>query len=254
VSFIDAHTHSHLRGTEDLQAMAQAGVGGLVVCAYLPVRLSHPTAVEDLWRWLLTAETKRLEGAGLAARVAVGIHPRCIPDQGIDGLLDSLARVLGSGAAAAVGEIGLEANTPVEHDLLERQLRLAQRLGVPAIVHTPRERKEPALDATLALVAGLPDPGRVVIDHLTPEFVGRVRAAGAVAGVTVQPRKATPRDVEEVVRRHGAAGIVVDSDMSQAPSDPLALPHVAAHLQQAGLAPDAIAAVTGENARRLFGF
>ena len=247
MGFIDAHTHSHLRGTEDLQAMAQAGVGGLVVCAYLPVRLSHPAAVEDLWRWLTTV-------AGLAARVAVGIHPRCIPDHGIEGLLDTLARLLQSGAAAAIGEIGLEAGTAVEHDLLERQLHLAQRRGVPAIVHTPREGKEPALEATLALLAGLRDPGRVVVDHLTPDLVGRVHAAGAVAGVTVQPRKATPRDVEEVVRRHGAAGVVVDSDMSQAPSDPLALPHVAAYLQQAGLDADAVAAVTDENARRLFGF
>jgi uncharacterized protein len=254
MSFIDAHTHSHLRGAEDLQAMAQAGVGGVVVCAYLPVRPSHPAAVEDLWRWLTTVEAARLAGAGLAARVAAGVHPRCIPDHGVDALLDALARLLESGAAAAVGEIGLEAGTAVEHDLLERQLRLAQRLGVPAIVHTPRERKEPALDATLALLARVGDPARVVVDHLTPELVGRVRAAGAVAGVTVQPRKATARDVEEVVRRHGAAGVVVDSDMSQAASDPLAVPRVAAHLAQAGLAPDAVAAVTGDNARRLFGF
>ena len=57
--YIDAHTHSHLRGTEDLQAMAQAGVEGVVVCAYLPVRPSHPAGVEDLWRWLVTGGNAR---------------------------------------------------------------------------------------------------------------------------------------------------------------------------------------------------
>jgi hypothetical protein len=235
--------------------MAQAGVAGVVVCAFLPVRPSHPAAVRDLWRWLREPEVARLGAAGLAARVALGVHPRCVPDGGVDLLLEELERLATTGAAAAIGEIGLEAGGAAEADLLLRQLCLAARVELPAVVHTPRAGKAAALDATLGLVreAGI-DPARVVVDHLTPELVPRVLAAGAVAGLTVQPGKATPGEVEAVVRRHGAARVVVDSDLSHAPSDPLAVPRVAEALLRAGVDAELVARVTHGNARELFGF
>jgi hypothetical protein len=253
--FIDAHTHTHLRSFEDLEAMSLAGVDGVVVCAFVPVVPSGPATLRDLWRWLAEGEAARLGQAGITARVALGVHPRCIPAEGALGLIDELDGWITRGAAAAVGEIGLETGSDVEADVLARQLRLAARRGVPAIVHTPRANKPARLAATLAILdAEVPDPRRVIVDHLTPELVAAVRARGATAGLTVQPGKLTAADVLAVVRAHGPDGIVVNRDLAHVASDPLTVPRVARALAAAGLEARAIAQVTATNARALLGF
>jgi predicted metal-dependent TIM-barrel fold hydrolase len=66
--FIDAHTHSYLRGPEDLESMALSGVEALVVCAFLPVQPSDSSGLIDLFRWLDTVERARLADHGLAMR------------------------------------------------------------------------------------------------------------------------------------------------------------------------------------------
>lgn len=71
---------------------------------------------------------------------AVGIHPECAKDapEGYDVQLDSL---LTENKAVAVGEIGLdyhfEDNAPkeVQKAVFETQIRLAQKHGLPVIVH-----------------------------------------------------------------------------------------------------------------------
>jgi predicted metal-dependent TIM-barrel fold hydrolase len=252
--FFDAHTHTHLRGCEDLEQMALAGVDGLTVCAFLPVAPSAPATVRDLWRWLAEGETARLAGHGIRGRVALGVHPRCIPAEGATALVEELDGWVAAGRAAAVGEIGLETGSPVEQELLARQLRLAARRGVPAVVHTPRANKPAMLEATLAILrAERVDPAHLILDHLTPDLVPAARRLGAVAGLTVQPGKLTATDVLAVVRAHGPDGLVVDSDLSHVASDPLTVPRVARALRAAGLDPAVIERITSANARALFG-
>ena len=255
MGLIDSHTHTHLRSPEDLEAMAVAGVTGVVVCAFLPVRPSDAATLRDLFRWLLEEEVARLRAYGLHACVAVGVHPRCIPDRGLEQALDEVGRLLAARTAGALGEVGLETGSPSERELLAGQLALAHRLGVPAILHTPRANKPAMLEATLEIVAasGI-EPARVVIDHLTPDLVAGVRARGLGAGLTIQPGKLTPADVVAVVARAGSAGIFVDSDLSHAPGDPLALPRVARALARAGVPAADLARVTGGNARALLSF
>ncbi|HEY3355035.1 MAG TPA: TatD family hydrolase [Polyangia bacterium] len=253
--FIDSHTHTHLRSAEDLEAMALAGIDGVTVCAFVPVKPSGPATVRDLWRWLAEGETARLAAQGLHGRVALGLHPRCIPGEGALDLVAELDGWIARGAAAAVGEIGLETGSAEEQDLLARQLRLAARRGVPAVVHTPRANKPAMLEATLAILrAERVDPSHVILDHLTPALVPAVRALGAVAGLTVQPGKTTAAEVLRVVREHGPAGLVVNSDLSHVASDPLTVPRVARALAAGGLDAAAVARVTSENARALLGF
>jgi len=251
----DSHTHSHLRSFEDLQAMAAAGIEGLVTCAFLPVRPSWSSTLMDLFRWLVDEESARLCKAGLRPLVAVGVHPRCIPpEHGIDDALDLLDTLLGSRRAAALGEVGLEAGDVAECDVLKRQLRIAACHNVPVIVHTPRVNKDAMLDATLAILktSGI-DPARVVIDHLAGKTVPRVRALGFNVGLTVQPGKLTAADVAQLVRVNGPERLMVNSDLSHLASNPLTVAEVVRQLAGDGIEPAVIAAVVGGNLATLFG-
>lgn len=185
-------------------------------------------------------------------KAAVGIHPRSIPLEGVDQVLRHLKLLFESKGAPALGEVGLETGSRDEEKVLESQVRLAGEAGIPVIIHTPRTNKASILDKTLVLLhRESVDLGKVIIDHLTPELAPKVRSLGAVAGLTVQPGKLTPKDVENVISMNGPDGIVVNSDLGNVPSDPLTLPRVARHLETAGFSANDIEMVTRSNIRHL---
>lgn len=250
---IDSHTHLYLRGAEDLERMAAAGVKATVVCAYLPVRPSAAATLLDLFRWLVEAEPARQRGFGIRALPAVGVHPRCIPERGLDAVLETVDRLLAV-RAAALGEVGLETASAEEVEVLEAQLGLARARGAAVVLHTPRADKARVLDELLrVLERSAVEPRRVVVDHLTPELVGRVRERGYNAGLTVQPGKLAPEGVLAVVRERGVEGLLVDSDAAHVAADPLAVPRVRDALAAAGIPAAEVARITGGNARAIFG-
>ena len=247
--FIDSHTHTFLRGPEDLEAMAIAGIEAVAVCAFLPVTPSGPSTLLDHFRWLDEVERARLAEQGLAMRLAVGVHPRCIPDTGLEIVLAKVEVLLASRAAVALGEVGLETGSEREREVLAAQLRLAKAAGVPAIVHTPRRNKAEALAAVIRLVEveGL-DPSRVVLDHLSPDLVAEADRVGAWSGLTVQPGKLTPESLSQLLFERGPDRLIVNSDLSHAPSDPLTVARVARFLWRAGHPGESIERVTHRHA------
>lgn len=257
MTFIDAHTHTFLRGPEDLARMAHAGVRAAAVCAFLPVAPSGAASLLDLLTWLDTVERARLDRAGIAMQLAAGIHPRSIPPEAdIDRVLGAVRSMVETGRAAAIGEIGLETGSGDERALFLRQICLAGELGVPAIVHTPRANKKERLADALALIdTAHIAPDLVLLDHLTPESVSALDARGHRfwMGLTVQPGKATPEEVAALISARGPERLIVDSDLSHVPSDPCAVARTARRLGELGIAPGDIARVTAENAARLFG-
>jgi predicted metal-dependent TIM-barrel fold hydrolase len=254
MAFIDSHTHLYLRGAEDLEAMSLSGIRAAVICAFLPVKPTSAVTLEDLFTWLVQAEPERQKQYGIHALPAIGVHPRCIPVEGLSRALERVEALLAERKAVAVGEVGLETGNSQERDVLAAQLAIARDRSVPVIVHTPRVDKARLLDQILPLVEkSKVDPAKVVIDHLTGELVGKVRERGLLAGLTVQPGKLTAEGVLAVVREHGADGILVDSDAAHVTADLLAVPRVARCLESAGIAPQEVARVTGGNAARLFG-
>jgi len=253
MTFIDSHTHSYLRGAEDLEAMALAGIEAAVVCAYLPVAPSSGATLVDLFRWLDEAERARLSEAGIAMRLAVGVHPRSIPEAGLDVALARVEELLRSGAAVALGEVGLETGSPREREVFAEQLRLAKRLGVPAVIHISRKEKPQRLAETVELIEreGF-DPSRAVLDHLTPDLMEVADRVGAWAGITVQPGKVSAAQLSALVRARGPERLLVDSDLSPAPSDPLAVARVARQMLRDGHSAEVVDRVTRAHAAALF--
>jgi predicted metal-dependent TIM-barrel fold hydrolase len=251
--YIDSHTHSYLRSSEDIELMSLAGIEGVVVCSYFPVGPSGPATLIDLFKWISEEEPERLSAHGMSMRATVGIHPRSIPESGVKQVLDHIFALFDNELAYGLGEVGLESKSKAEENVFRQQLRIANEYPTPIIVHTPRLNKPQILDSTLKILEDENvDYGKVIIDHLTPDLVPKVRAKGAFAGITVQPGKLTPKDVCDAVTANGPEGIVVNSDLGNFPSDPLTLPKVARAMDAASMSGRDVELVTYSNIRRLF--
>jgi predicted metal-dependent TIM-barrel fold hydrolase len=207
----------------------------------------------DLFKWLIENETYRLYNYGIHSKIAIGIHPRAIPESEVKMVIDYILTLFDREKASALGEVGLETGSKEEEDVFIQQLRVSNEYLVPVIIHTPRQNKQKILEKIISILdSENVDFSRVIIDHLTPDLVEKVRSVGAIAGLTVQPGKLTPKDVYDVITKYGPEGIVVNSDIGFNPSDPLALPRTAYYLSKEGISGGDIQKIMYSNIRNLF--
>lgn len=252
---IDAHTHTYFRSTDDLELMSVSGVEGVVLCSYFPIQPTGASTVFDLFKWLSEEETARLASYGIDFRIAVGIHPRSIPKYELDLALERVLAIFDNEIANGLGEVGLETGSEEEVDVLVRQLRIANEYDRPVVVYTPQKNKQAIVEKLLAILKDeYTDPSRIIVDHLTPDLVPKVRELGFNAGLTVQQGRLTPNDVKEVIEKHGPEGIIINSGLGNEPSDPLAVLRTAKYLDRSGISGRDIQLVTYSNARSLMWF
>ncbi len=137
-SLVDTHSHIYVdRFKDDLDEVIdrsrQAGVEAIVVPATKPQEFAAALALADRY-----AEV----------HVALGVHPHHAAEVGPEDLAE-VERLASAGKAIAIGEIGLDyyyeyAPRERQHDVFRQQLRIARRLGLPAVVHN-RESDEDLL-------------------------------------------------------------------------------------------------------------
>ena len=250
--YVDPHSHHQFSNFSTLRVLAEAGYSAVACLAYLPVRPSSHHTLRDLFEWLVDAETERLRRAGLRPIVGVGIHPRNVPRTGRSDALAVVEEFLPE--AQVLGEVGLETGLLSEREVFEAQLKLADRMDKPVVVHTPRVDKAAVLRGELRILEGSSlQRERVLVDHLTPGLVGAV-PEGYFLGLTVQPGKLSEEDVLRIASENPDLldRLVVDSDCGRDESDPLAVMKTAQHLLLA-LDPERASALASENARRLLG-
>jgi len=130
---IDTHCHlTHRRLSDDRDAVvARAREGGLEAC------ISIGTGVDDATAVLALVEHHRGFVFGTA-----GLDPFTAHAAGdaFDDAFGRLEALLANGGFVAVGEVGLDYHydldpRPVQARRFERQLDLAQRLGLPVVIH-----------------------------------------------------------------------------------------------------------------------
>lgn len=171
-------THCHLDAAEftpdrALQARQQAREGGVSCCVYPAVTVANFDAVRQL-----------AHATGDA--YALGIHPLYVP-QASEADLTELERQLQAHQhdprLVAVGEIGLdyfvpELNTPEQRErqghFYRTQLRLAQRFGLPVILHVRR-----SADALLQVLREQVRLGRPLAGGIAHAFNGSRQQAEA---------------------------------------------------------------------------
>ena len=79
MELFDTHIHSEGRSVEDLKFMAENGIKKALTCAFYPIVPRYGETLIDLFRKLVEFEAYRGKKAGMEIYAAIGIHPRCIP-------------------------------------------------------------------------------------------------------------------------------------------------------------------------------
>lgn len=254
VAFIDAHVHAHSRSGEDFGRLRVAGCAGLLAVADEGGGYRGPDSVLDHFRRLDRVDRVRVEHAGLRFFLALGIHPRGIPEKGVDRVLAALPDALSSHRASALGEIGLERGGDREESVLAGQLDIAADAGLPAVVHTPRSGKRPAVERILELLGkSRLNPGKLLMDHLDQDTLELARGAKCWLGLSVHPAKLSPDQAAGIVAAHGPGRLVFSTDMGASPSFLFGIPAAISAMQDRGLDDDVIRAVVHDNAARLLG-
>jgi TatD DNase family protein len=139
MEFFDSHCHlDPMRYGGDLpDVLARARAAGVTGLTVIGTRAADSEAAADL--------AGREQGLACAA----GIHPNDVHEAEPDEW-DRITRLVASGRVQAVGETGLDwyrdvAPRDLQRDFFERHIRLAQKLGLPLVVHT-RESIRDVLD------------------------------------------------------------------------------------------------------------
>ncbi len=206
--YFDSHMHSEGLGFSELKKLVEVGIEEVCSLAFYPVRPKFPETMIDVFRKLTEFEVERCEAAGLKMYPCVGIHPRCIPPK-YTIVLDYLE----CGEWVGFGEIGLETGSDEEREVLEAQLKLAKKMDLPCVIHTPRSNKRAITEATVKILDKVDfPPDLAVLDHTNFENLDLVLETQCWIGLTVQPGKLSSDDVLGIIKEHGIERFMINSD------------------------------------------
>jgi TatD DNase family protein len=248
---IDTHCHLDVPAfdadrTEVVARAAAAGVTGILVPAIRP----------RTWEALIAMATGPVQ-------IALGIHPQIVPELDPAELLDAdaIAKAVIDAGACAVGECGLDGATgerELQEQLLRAHIRAARAVNRPLVIHVLR-----AHDAAPRILreerAG--DVGGVMHSYSGgADLVPVYRDLGmsfSFAGPVAYPNARKP---VEAARAVPDELLLAETDApDQSPrggrSEPAYVADIVAALAAArGVSAVAMAALTKNNACRLFGF
>jgi predicted metal-dependent TIM-barrel fold hydrolase len=249
--FFDPHIHMASRTTDDLEAMAKAGIRGVIEPAFwMGQPRTQLGAFIDYFSALVGWERFRCSQFGVAHYCAIGLNSKEANDEALaKEVLELVPRFALKEGVVAIGEIGYDEITKAEEYAFEWQLDFARRHDMVVMVHSPHRDKKRGIRRSLELAKhhGVPMQ-KLVIDHNNEETVEDVLEAGAWAAFTLYPHtKMGSERMVEIVRKYGPNRIIVDSSADWGISDPLAVPKTAALMLQRGIAPAAIELVTWTN-------
>ncbi len=264
MNYSDSHTHLDALSWSSLQQMYLSGVRKIVS----PVQLAAGKAVscetiQDVWDYLFDIEFARARGQLIEPYGMIGISMVSTPKEDPARLYELLPEYLKRPDVVAIGEIGIEPNSNTCKDLQQQeafvrnQLRIAADVGICVDFHTPNasdvKKKYTQQMLELCKDAGL-SLSKVVVDHCSEANIKMVIDAGAWAAVSVQPwRGITPEMAAETIQKHGYERVMVNSDCSGLPSDPLSVPKTAMAMKRKGISDEAIEKVCCLNCETAYG-
>ncbi|MBR2666137.1 MAG: TatD family hydrolase [Methanobrevibacter sp.] len=248
---IDTHMHADARSGEDFEEMFNAGIDTAITCSYYPYKIPHEMILLNHLNRILELDTKRAREHGLDLKVALGIHPtnsNINPEE----IFKQLYKWIDSNQIIAIGEIGLEDLTDAEISVFKRQLDIASETDSKVIIHTPRKNKKEVLDVILDILPQHLDESQAVIDHINPNVVCDVIDTDCMLGLTVQPQKMDKFEAISILDEYGFDKFLLNSDISNKPSDPLSVPKTVNELKNQGYKNSEIEKVASLNAQKFF--
>ncbi|MBQ2666205.1 TatD family hydrolase [Methanobrevibacter sp.] len=248
---IDTHMHADARSGEDFREMYLAGIDTAITCSYYPYRIPHEMILLNHLNRILELDTKRAMEHGLDLKVALGIHPTN-SNINPETILENLYSWIESDQIVAIGEIGLEDLTDCEISVFKKQLDIANETDSKVIIHTPRKNKKEVLKVILDIIPQHIDESQAVIDHINPNVVGDAINTDCMLGLTVQPQKMDKYEAISILDEYGFDKFLLNSDISNKPSDPLSVPNTVNELIKRDYGKSEIEKVASGNAQKFF--
>ena len=146
----------------------------------------------------------------------------------------------------------LEDLTDSEIAIFKKQLDIGEETKTKVIVHTPRKNKKEVLKVIQDIVPQHIDPKLVVIDHINQNVAEDVIDKDYTLGLTVQPQKMDKEEAIAILDEYGFDKFLLNSDISNKPSDPLSVPKTVRELEKLGYKKTGIEKVAFKNAEKFF--
>ncbi|HZG24334.1 MAG TPA: TatD family hydrolase, partial [Chitinophagaceae bacterium] len=188
--FFDPHIHMTSRTTDDYQAMADAGIIGIIEPAFW---LGQPRtgldSFRDYYSSLVGWERFRSSQFGIAHYCTIGLNSREANNESLaEQVMEILPSFVYKEGVVGVGEIGFDDQTAAEEKYYRLQLELAKEASLPVQIHTPHRDKKTGTQRSMdiAVEHGI-DPSMVIIDHNNEETVKEVLDRGFWAAFTIYP-------------------------------------------------------------------
>ncbi|MCY2960914.1 MAG: TatD family hydrolase [Planctomycetota bacterium] len=250
--FFDPHIHMTSRTTDDLEAMAKAGVRAIIEPAFwVGQPRTQVGAFVDYFASLVGWERFRASQFGIAHYTAIGLNSKEANNERLAAeVLELIPRFAFKEGVVAIGEIGYDEITAAEEKAYRWQLDFARQNDMVVMVHSPHRDKKTGIRRSIdvAREVGLPMT-KLVIDHNNEETVQDVLEAGAWAAFTIYPHtKMGSERMVEIVKRYGPERIIVDSSADWGVSDPLSVPKTAKLMLERGISAAAVEKTTWQNA------
>jgi predicted metal-dependent TIM-barrel fold hydrolase len=252
----EPHIHMVSRVTDDYVAMAAAGVELVLEPAFwLGQPRTQVGTFIDYWESLLGYEVQRAKQFGIEHVCTLSVNPREANNVALaEAALAVLPPYLGRDRVVGVGEIGFDDITEAETDVFRKQLLLAMKTGLPALVHTPHRKKAFGTQRSIDVCRDVKFPvERLLLDHATEETIEMILESGAWAGFTVYPNtKLTPERAANMIMRFGVDRMMVNSSADWGPSTALSVPLTVVELRRRGLAAAKIQQLVWDNPFRFY--
>ena len=250
--FFDPHIHVTSRTTDDLEAMAAAGVRAIVEPAFwVGQPRTRVGSFVDYFSSLLGWERFRAKQFGIHHFSAIGLNSKEANNEGLaKDVLELLPRFALKEGVVAVGEIGYDEITKAEEFAYQWQLNFALENDMVVMVHSPHRDKKRGIQRSIAVAAEIGFPmQKLVIDHNNEETVQDVLDAGAWAAFTIYPHtKMGSERMCDIVERYGSERVIVDSSADWGVSDPLSVPKTAKLMIERGIDAAHVEKATWQNA------
>ena len=243
--------HADARSGEDFKNMYLAGIDCAISCSFYPYKIPQDIVLLNHLNRLLEYDTKRASEYGLDLKVALGIHP-ANSDVKADLIFENLYKWIENNEIVAIGEIGLEDLTDNEIEIFKKQLDIADETDSKVIIHTPRKNKKDVLKVILDILPQHLNENQAVIDHINPQVVEDAIDTDCMLGLTVQPQKMNEFEAVSILEEYGFDKFLLNSDISNKPSDPLSVPKTVRELTKQGFKSSEIEKVSNSNAKRFF--
>lgn len=255
--FFDPHIHVTSRTTDDLEAMAGAGVRAIIEPAFW---VGQPRTTlgsfVDYFASLVGWERFRAAQFGIAHHCAIGLNSKEANNEALAReVLEIVPRFALKEGVVAIGEIGYDEISAAEERAYQWQLEFARQQDMVVMVHSPHRDKKRGIVRSIEVAREVGVPmGKLVIDHNNEETVEDVLDAGAWAAFTIYPHtKMGSERMVEIVKRYGSERILVDSSADWGVSDPLSVPKTARLMLERGIAPEDVERTTWQNAIDAYG-